>query len=74
MSKETILKYQNRQLVNEMKCYKSQLQDAHVELDTLRRKSREMETFVSVVQRAWSQVSGGVLVYWCIELYVLYTI
>jgi hypothetical protein len=36
--------------------YKRQLSEARKELDMIRGKSREMESLVSIIQRAWSQV------------------
>ena len=39
-----------------MKIYKARLNESKSELETYRKKSREMEAFVSVIQRAWSQV------------------
>lgn len=56
LCKESILSYQNFRLLADMKMKKRQLGEAQEELETLRRKSRDMETIVSVIQRAWSQV------------------
>ena len=50
------LKAQNRSLSVEMLRYKRQLSEARKELDMIRGKSREMESLVSIIQRAWSQV------------------
>ena len=50
------LKSQNRALSLEMLRYKRQLSEARKELDMIRGKSREMESLVSIIQRAWSQV------------------
>ncbi len=37
--------------------YKRQLSEARKELDVIRGKSHEMESLVSIIQRAWSQVA-----------------
>ena len=50
------LKAQNRALGMEMLRYKRQLSEARRELDIIRGKSSEMESLVSIIQRAWSQV------------------
>ena len=50
------LKSQNRALGMEMLRYKRQLSEARRELDIIRGKSSEMESLVSIIQRAWSQV------------------
>ena len=50
------LKAQNRSLSVEILRYKRQLTDARKELDLIRGKSREMESLVSIIQRAWSQL------------------
>ena len=55
------LKSQNRALSLEMLRYKRQLSEARKELDMIRGKSREMESLVSIIQRAWSQVLLNIL-------------
>lgn len=50
------LVHQNRALTQEMKRYKRQITEARKELELMRNKSREMESLVSVIQRAWSQL------------------
>ena len=61
------LKSQNRALSLEMLRYKRQLSGARKELDMIRGKSREMESLVSIIQRAWSQVNRI-----CAQQFVLY--
>jgi chromosome segregation ATPase len=50
------LSMQNKALVKEIKKYKYQLAESRRELQLMRDKSREMESLVSVIQRAWSQL------------------
>lgn len=54
---------QNKALVLEMKRYKRQISESRRELELMRSKSREMEALVSIIQRAWSQVSLTVQTY-----------
>ena len=65
------LKSQNRALSLEMLRYKRQLSEARKELDMIRGKSREMESLVSIIQRAWSQVLHEISQNACIFLHVL---
>ena len=51
-----LLKSQNRSLSKEVSRNKRTLTEARKELDLMRRKAREMESLVSLIQRAWSQV------------------
>lgn len=51
-----ILVSQNKALALEMLTYKRTIAEGRKELDLMRRKSREMEALVSLIQRAWSQV------------------
>jgi hypothetical protein len=62
------LKSQNRALSLEMLRYKRQLSEARKELDMIRGKSREMESLVSIIQRAWSQVLQEISQNACIYL------
>jgi hypothetical protein len=64
------LKSQNRALSLEMLRYKRQLSEARKELDMIRGKSREMESLVSIIQRAWSQVLPKISQNVCIFLRV----
>lgn len=50
------LKSQNRALSQELFRNKRTIAEARKELDLMRRKTREMESLVSLVQRAWSQL------------------
>jgi hypothetical protein len=50
------LKSQNRALSQEVARYKRHISESKKELEMMRGKSREMESLVSVIQRAWSQV------------------
>lgn len=52
-----LLRKQNRSLGLELVRYKRQVAESREELEMIRGKSREMESLVSVIQRAWSQVS-----------------
>jgi hypothetical protein len=65
------LKSQNRALSLEMLRYKRQLSEARKELDMIRGKSREMESLVSIIQRAWSQVLRKISQNACIFLHLL---
>ncbi len=47
---------QNKALSLEMMTYKKTIAEGRKELELMRRKSREMEALVSLIQRAWSQV------------------
>ena len=67
------LKSQNRALSLEMLRYKRQLSEARKELDMIRGKSREMESLVSIIQRAWSQVSYSEDCYYYPLLKTLFT-
>ena len=64
------LKSQNRALSLEMLRYKRQLSEARKELDMIRGKSREMESLVSIIQRAWSQVLHNISQNACMYLTV----
>jgi hypothetical protein len=48
---------QNKTLSIEMLRNKRTIAEGRRELELMRRKSREMEALVSLIQRAWSQVS-----------------
>ena len=50
------LRNQNRQMAIQLMRYKRQISESRKELEMMRDKSREMESLVSVIQRAWSQV------------------
>ena len=50
------LRSQNRSLALELRKSKNLISESRRELDMMRSKSREMETLVGVIQRAWSQV------------------
>ncbi len=41
-----------------MVTYKRTIAEGRKELELMRRKSREMEALVSLIQRAWSQVNN----------------
>ena len=56
-SSSFLLKSQNRALSLEVARYKRHISESRKELEMMRGKSREMEALVSVIQRAWSQVS-----------------
>ena len=47
---------QNKSLNRELMRNKRTIAEARKELELMRRKSREMESLVSLIQRAWSQV------------------
>ena len=51
------LRNQNKALSGDVFRCKSQISESRKELELMRNKSREMETLVGVIQRAWSQVS-----------------
>ena len=51
-----VLVSQNKALSLEMMSYKKTITEGRKELELMRRKSREMEALVSLIQRAWSQV------------------
>jgi len=51
-----VLRHQNRSLALELVRYKRQIAESREELDMIRGRSREMESLVSAIQRAWSQV------------------
>lgn len=51
------LRSQNKALSLELVRYKRQIGESREELEMIRGKSREMETLVGVIQRAWSQVN-----------------
>lgn len=48
---------QNKELQKELLKNKRTISEARKELELMRRKAREMESLVSLIQRAWSQVS-----------------
>jgi hypothetical protein len=54
--KSFLLVSQNRSLNRELSRSKRSIAEARRELELMRRKSREMESLVSLIQRAWSQV------------------
>lgn len=64
-----ILTSQNKALGLEMLSYKRAIAEGRKELELMRRKSREMESLVSLIQRAWSQV--GPSTYFNIPLFAL---
>lgn len=51
-----LLASQNKALAAELFSYKRKLGDARKELELMRAKSHEMESLVSLIQRAWSQL------------------
>jgi hypothetical protein len=53
-----VLSSQNKALSLEMVTYKRTIAEGRKELELMRRKSREMEALVSLIQRAWSQVNN----------------
>jgi predicted ribosome quality control (RQC) complex YloA/Tae2 family protein len=55
-AKSFLLVSQNRSLNRELQRNKRTIAEARKELELMRRKSREMESLVSLIQRAWSQV------------------
>lgn len=55
--KSFLLVSQNKSLSRELIRSKRSVIEARKELELMRRKSREMESLVSLIQRAWSQVS-----------------
>lgn len=69
MDTDAVKSYQNFRLISDLKLKRRQLQEAQEELETLRSKSREMETMVGVVQRAWSQV---ICWFCCLHFYQFY--
>lgn len=54
--KTFLLINQNKALNKELLKNKRAISEARKELELMRRKSREMESLVSLIQRAWSQV------------------
>jgi hypothetical protein len=52
----TELTSKKRLVYNEVLQYKKQEIEARKELDILNQKSKEVESIVSLIQRAWSQV------------------
>lgn len=56
-SKSFLLISQNKSLNKELMRNKRSIAEARKELELMRRKSREMESLVSLIQRAWSQVN-----------------
>lgn len=55
-SRSFLLVSQNKSLNKELMRNKRSIAEARKELELMRRKSREMESLVSLIQRAWSQV------------------
>ena len=53
-----LLRKQNLLLGQELVRYKRQITESRQELEMIRGKSRDMESLVSAIQRAWSQVSA----------------
>lgn len=56
-SRSFLLINQNKELQKELLKNKRTISEARKELELMRRKAREMESLVSLIQRAWSQVS-----------------
>lgn len=55
-SRSFLLINQNKELQKELLKNKRTISEARKELELMRRKAREMESLVSLIQRAWSQV------------------
>ena len=60
------LRAQNKSLAVELKGCKSQISESRKELDLLRKRSRDMESLVGVIQRSWSQVGVFRLIRLCL--------
>jgi len=57
-SRSFLLINQNKELQKELLKNKRTISEARKELELMRRKAREMESLVSLIQRAWSQVQS----------------
>ena len=55
-SRAFLLVHQNKELQKELMKNKRTIGEARKELELMRRKAREMESLVSLIQRAWSQL------------------